>query len=140
MTYNPFPVPQTHRIATTHARDQLPRLIHWVQHPRHVVILTRHGKDVAALVSMAEMKIIDRQQDITEDAARKTASFFTLGRGGFSTNAEAALHIREVQLNRLMERQVLARAGVEPVKGGELVEVGEEVVVEPRKRRWWWFW
>ena len=145
-----LPNSKTHRVTTSVARDQLPSLVHWVQDPRRACILTRHGKDVAAIVSMAELKRIDNQHymdEIIKDGHRP--SVFHIGKGGWKTNAEAAEAIQQLQMDRRIEREVLAKAGLEPVPGGELTE---EVVVVPeveaqaepepevKRRRWWWFW
>ncbi|WP_299301416.1 type II toxin-antitoxin system Phd/YefM family antitoxin [uncultured Litoreibacter sp.] len=141
-----LPICTTHRVATSAARDQLPALIHFVQDPRAACILTRHGKDVAAIVSMAELKRIDKQHDIeaiTKHGHRP--SIFTVGPHGFWTNAEAAEHIQQLQMDRRIEREVLAKAGLDPVPGGELTEevaVVREVEADQQVRRrwWWWFW
>jgi hypothetical protein len=48
-------------------------------------------------------------------------------------------------MDRRTEREVLKKAGLEPVPGGELVEEMEvvrevEADRQVRRRRWWWFW
>lgn len=136
-----LPIPKTHRIATTEARDQLPTIVHFVQDPRATCILTRHGKDVAAIISMAELRRIYKQQDIEEitEHGHRPAKF-TFGKEMHLTNAEAAEHVQRVQMDRLTEREVLKKAGLEPVPGGELVEEMEVVREVGRKRRWWFFW
>ena len=134
--------PASMRLSTTAARDRLSEIITRVQDPRAYCVLTRHGRPVAAVVSMAELNRIWKQQDM-EDIAddRRRPGFFTFGRGGHLTNAEAAEAIQEVQLTRRMEREVLKRAGLEPVLGGEIA-VTETVAqtVPARRRRWWWRW
>ena len=45
--------------------------------------------------------------------------------------------IQQMQLDRLMEREVLKTAGLKPVPGGELEETVE--VRQPKQRRWWPF-
>jgi len=127
------------RVSTTTARDHLSEIVTRVQDPRAYCILTRHGKPVAAIVSMAELKRIWSDQDIEDVASgRKTPVKFIFGRGGHATNAEAAEAILKVQMDRRMEREVLARAGKDPVPGGEVaLEMG--VARAPVKRRGW-FW
>lgn len=144
--YNIFPRSKmltdtkTLRMKTAEARDKLSTIIERVQDPRSTVILTRYGRDVAAVVSMAELVRIHAHhdmEDITHNGHRP--SMFTFGQGfRFHTNAEAAEHIQRVQLDRRVEREVLAKARLEPVPGGELVEEMEVDVEERGKRRWWW--
>jgi phosphoribosylaminoimidazole carboxylase (NCAIR synthetase) len=105
-------------------------------------VLTRHGKAVAAVVSMAELRRLHKlhdAEDISDHGHRPVT--FTLGKELHMTNAEAAEHVLRVQMDRLTEREVLKKAGLEPVPGGELTEE-MEVVREParQRRRRWWFW
>lgn len=124
------------RVSTTTARDHLSEIITRVQDPRAYCILTRHGKPVAAIVSMAELRRIWSDQDVKDVVSgRKTPVKFIFGRGSHATNAEAAEAILKVQMDRRMEREVLARAGKAPVPGGEVALEAE--VARPRKRRWW---
>lgn len=127
------------RLSTTEARDKLSSIILTVQEPRGHCILTRHGKSVAAIVSMTELKRIWKDHDIEDITVNgKRPWFMTFGRDGHRTTVDAAEAIRDAQLNRLMERTILKDAGIDEVPGGELradVEVKEVV----RKRRWW-FW
>ena len=125
------------RISTSLARNHLSEIVTRVQDPRAYCILTRHGRPVAAIVSIAEMKRIWSDQDIEDVASgRKIPSKFIYGRGDrFATNAEAAEAIRKVQMDRRMEREVLARAGKEPVPGGEVA-----LEAEVPRRRWWRVW
>ena len=58
---------------------------------------------------------------------------FIFGWGSHATNAEAAQAILKVQMDRRMEREVLARAGKTPVPGGEV-----EVEAEVARSRWRW--
>lgn len=138
--FKTLPIPERKHVPTSAARDRLPGLIQWVQNPRHTVVLTRYGRGVAALVSMEELAMINRAHEVAEMENKPEAVMFTLGKGmQFATNTEAAAHIRDVQLDRLMERRVLEKAGLEPIAGGEVAEVAG--FVEPkRRRRWWWFW
>ncbi len=122
-------------IPTSQARDRLPWIIHQVQDPRAYCVLTRHGKSVAAIVSMAELKRIWKSQEIEDvSSGRLQPCYLHFGKGGHNTNAEAAEAIQQMQLDRFMEREVLRTAGLEPVPGGELQAVVE---VAP-KRRWGW--
>lgn len=132
-------LPATLRLSTSAARDQLSAIITRVQDPRAFCVLTRHGRPVAAVVSMAELKRIWAQHEI-EDIARNghRPARFRLGRGGFRTNAEAAEAIQTAQLDRRVEREVLAAAGLAPVPGGELVLEAEVPVAQ--RQRWWRFW
>ena len=135
MPRHPHPL----RISTSRARDRLSALITRVQDPRAFVILTRHDRPVAALVSMAELERIWDQQDIADAiAGTHRPVMFTYGKGtGARTNREAAEAIRQVQMDRLTEREVLKKAGLEPVPGGE---VAVEMEAAPPKRRWWARW
>lgn len=138
------------RMPTSEARDRLAAIITFVQDPRRTVILTRHGKDVGAIVSKAELARIWKAEDIDEIANGFRPAMFTLGKGGeWNTASEAGEAIRQMQVDRLVEREVLKKAGLEPVPGGELmcedmavVEVGDVPVGEPEVKsgRWWRFW
>jgi prevent-host-death family protein len=120
-------------LPTSQARERLSMIVHKVQDPRAYCVLTRHGKPVAAIVSMAELRRIWKQQEIEDvSSGRARPSYLRFGKGGHDTNAEAAEAIQEMQLDRFMERQVLKTAGLAPVPGGEL-----EAVTEVPKRRWW---
>ncbi|MEL7026594.1 MAG: type II toxin-antitoxin system Phd/YefM family antitoxin, partial [Pseudomonadota bacterium] len=123
------------KISTSVARDHLSAIIMRVQDPRAYCVLTRHGKPVAAIVSMAELKRIWSDQDIDDIRNGRRPMYFRWGRGNHSTNAEAADAILKVQLDRRMEREVLTRAGKEPLPGGE---VAIEMGVERPPKRWWW--
>lgn len=135
--------PKSVRLPTSQARDRFSEIIHFIQDPRATCILTRHGKDVAAIISMAELRRIHKQQDIEEitEHGHRPAKF-TFGKEMHLTNAEAAEHVQRVQMDRRVEREVLAAAGLKPVPGGELLEEMEVVAeVSPEvERRRWWFW
>jgi len=128
----------SYSLPTSAARDRLSTVITQVQDPRSTVILTRHGKPVAAVVSMAELKRIWKEEEI-EDIVKhgRRPARFMFGRGLTAKTAhEAAEQVHQVQLDRLMEREVLKGAGLEPIPGGELVaEVPDPEPV--RVRRWW---
>ncbi len=138
------------RMPTSEARDRLAAIITFIQDPRRTVILTRHGKDVGAIVSKEELARIWKSQDTDEIAIGFRPAMFTLGKGGgWNTASEAGEAIRQLQVDRLVEREVLRKAGLEPVPGGELiaedmavVEVADAPVSEPEgtRRRWWRFW
>ncbi|MEO0751872.1 MAG: hypothetical protein AAFY25_08715 [Pseudomonadota bacterium] len=130
---------QTYLFPTSLAREKISQIIHLTQDPRATVILTRHGRQVAAVVSMTELDRIRKQQDVedvSEHGVRSHKFYFGPSELGAKTLAEAGEKVQEVQLNRLMEREVLRKAGLPVVKGGELAEVVE---VKERARRWWWF-
>ena len=131
-------IPWSARVPTSIARERLSDIITNVQDPRAYCVLTRHGKPVAAVVSIAELHRIWEQQDI-EDVIRhgKRPAKFHFGPGGHMTNREAAEAIQKTQMDRRMEREVLKRAGLEVVPGGE-VEVEVEVDREAGRRKWWW--
>ncbi|WP_425091195.1 type II toxin-antitoxin system Phd/YefM family antitoxin [Tropicimonas sp. S265A] len=125
-------------VSTTEARTQLPRLIHLVQHPERNVLLTRHGKVMAALVSFEDYQRINRQVDMENFMHRGwKPSSFLWGRNwrGRTTQAQQAEKVQQIQFDRAMERSVLKHAGLEPVPGGELMLSMAEV----RGRTWpWW--
>ncbi|MEM7076559.1 MAG: type II toxin-antitoxin system Phd/YefM family antitoxin [Pseudomonadota bacterium] len=126
-------------ISTSAARTQLSRIVTQVQDPRAVAILTRHGRPVAAVVSMAEVARIWRAQDIEDIVSNgRRPITWTYGKGGVASGVtphEAAERILEVQMDRRMEREVLKYAGLEPIPGGE---VAEQAAVPAR--RWWQVW
>lgn len=138
-------------LPTSRARDHLSQIITHVQDPRNRCLLTRHGKQVAAIVSLDMLARIDRQlmHEGVYDGTWKPGNFTTAADGHLMDDQEAAEFVQQKQVDRLGERRILARAGLDPVPGGEILaevaevkvpveEVPEEVVV---KRRWWWlFW
>lgn len=138
----------SYSLPTTVARDRLSEIVTLVQDPRTAMILTRHGKPVAAIVSIPELERIWAQQDI-EDIVKHGArpAYFTYGRGGrHRTRQEAAEAVQKVQLDRRAEREVLKGAGLEPIPGGELVaeldadEMPQDVRTAGHGRRWWQRW
>ncbi|UUV06912.1 type II toxin-antitoxin system Phd/YefM family antitoxin [Ruegeria sp. YS9] len=122
------------RCTISHARANLGALVTRAQDPREVIILTRHGKPLAALVSVAEAKRIWHLQDDDEIGWKHPLSgirgMWSQGRnipgmepgpdGSYVTAREAALKVREIQMTRAEERRILARGGLDPVAGGEL--------------------
>lgn len=51
------------RLTVSQARARLGQLCAQAQDPRDVIVLTRHGRDIAAIVSIAEVKRIWKSQD-----------------------------------------------------------------------------
>ncbi|WP_135506268.1 type II toxin-antitoxin system Phd/YefM family antitoxin [Roseovarius aestuariivivens] len=129
-------------LPTSEARAKLSEIITKVQDPRASVILTRHDKPVAAVVSMEELRRIWSAQEVEAMLANRTPlEWVTAGirRSGKTTPFAAAEEVRRVQMDRKAERALLAHAGLAPVEGGELgVEVEE--VQEVVKRKGWWGW
>ncbi len=130
------------------ARDQLSDLVLRVQDPREYRVLTRHGKPVAAIVSMASLERIwrDEQAETWVDPHRRPSGGIRSLDGRYpSCQREAAEFVREIQLQRWQERQALARGGIEPLEGGELMATMDEPVeiagpereAPVPKRRWW---
>lgn len=124
-------------VPTSEARERLSGLITHVQDPRAFAVLTRHGRPVAALVSMAELKRIWKQHDITEmlESGQRRAGFYLGPSGKARTLREAAEEVQKIQLDRKQERELLDMAGLDPVTGGEILA---EVPGHGRARRWWW--
>lgn len=120
------------------AREKISQIVMLAQDPRAAVVLRRHGKPVAAVVSMEELKRIRKQQDvedIVEYGHRPVLFRFGKGTMAARTQVEAAEMIQQMQMDRFMEREVLKTAGLKPVPGGELAETVEV----RRPRRWWPF-
>ncbi len=131
----------SYTISTTEAREKISKIVLLAQDTRAKVILTRHGRPVAAVVSMRDLDRIEYQQeveDIAEYGVNKYVHWFGPSDLGARTLEEAGEKVQALQMDRLMERRVLQHAGLMPVKGGELEQ---EVTVHTRKRRWWarWF-
>ena len=117
------------------ARKNLSTLCTKTQDPREVIVLTRHGKPIAALVSIAEAKRIWDLGD-TERLGWLHPLAKLRGRwsepripgmepganGAYTTPREAAQQVREIQMTRAEERRILKRGGLDPVEGGELGE------------------
>ncbi len=130
----------SYSLPTSTARAKLSQIVTLVQDPRATVILTRHGKPVAAVVSMTELKRIWKSEDIDDIVThgRRPATFlFGKAQMGAATQAEAAEMIRQIQLDRRMEREVLQRQGLAPIPGGE---VTAEMPAEAPEPRWWQRW
>ncbi|RVT85572.1 type II toxin-antitoxin system Phd/YefM family antitoxin [Rhodobacteraceae bacterium CCMM004] len=128
----PMSDPGPIRLTVSEARSNLAWLVLQVQDPRSYAVLTRHGKPVAAMVSMAELRRIWGEQDGDEGVPGVLWRWcrtrwrslrpggFIVGRSGkLVSMSEAAYEVREIQRARKAERAVLKAAGVEGVKGGE---------------------
>lgn len=128
--------PPSLRIPTSRARERLAEIVARVQDPRAFCILTRHGKPVAAVVSMAEMRRIWDAQDLEEGRSRGWSKAWPASMSGTSpqTDREAGEMLQRMQMDRAAERRMLARAGLEPVAGGEVAVEGVAAVKAPR---WW---
>lgn len=126
-------------VPTSEARERLSGLITHVQDPRAFAVLTRHGRPVAALVSMAELKRIWQQQDIAEmlEGKHRRSGFYLGPSGKARTLREAGEEVQKIQLDRKQERELLDMAGLEPVSGGEITA---EMPGHGGRRRWWWPW
>ena len=125
----------TNHVPTSVARENITQIVHLVQDPRATVVLTRYGRPVAAVVAMCELDRIRKQQDvedISDHGVRYHRHWFGPSELGAKTLEEAGEKIQKLQLDRLMEREVLRKAGLPVVKGGELEEV-----VEVKERKWW---
>jgi prevent-host-death family protein len=53
-------------IAATEARNKLPEIIDRVAYGHERVCLTKHGKEMACVVSMEEMKILEALEDFID--------------------------------------------------------------------------
>ncbi|MEM9795176.1 MAG: type II toxin-antitoxin system prevent-host-death family antitoxin [Pseudomonadota bacterium] len=126
------------------ARERLAEMVGRVQDPRCHCVLTRHGRPVAALVSMDGLARIHRQEDRARvhDGSWAPGNFWTdEGTGRVLTREEAGEAVQKVQLDRLAERRILAASGLRPVPGGEVeMEATPEAVAPPRRRCWWAVW
>jgi len=123
------------RISISEARKRLGEIVIHVQDPNHFVVVTRHGKPVAGIVSMSNLERIWQQEDEQDrgliwhplykirHAPGRKWSPLEIGRGGkMVSKREAALQLRTLQLNRADERRILREGGLEPVQEGELME------------------
>ena len=134
-------------LSVSQARRQLGQLVTLAQDPRVPIVLTRHGRPVAALVSVAEVNRIWRLQEeewmgpksILSGRARGALiarKSLIIGPGGKAiTRSEAAEIVHQRQMTRAEERRVLSEGGLTPVDNGELAGT-----VTWRKRRWWQVW
>ena len=146
-------------ISTTLARKRLPELVTRVQDPREWVVLTRHGREVAAVVSFEDLKrIFDlHDQDAVARRPPPPPGLVRLPKGGFGSPRQAAEQVLKVQMDRKREREVLEAGGLDVVRGGEIrLAEGDNRSggpIEDRtggapgdaagrngKRRWWRFW
>ncbi|MBM2575035.1 type II toxin-antitoxin system Phd/YefM family antitoxin [Jannaschia sp. Os4] len=138
------------RLPVSEARERLADLCAHVRDGEDAVVLTRHGRAVAALVGMAWL---DRFARVEEQDADAAAGWVPNGlrRDGdrYLSPSEAAVRLRQVQLDRAAERRLLARAGLEPIPGGEVAAPVARVEAEapppaapPAPRARWspWAW
>lgn len=123
------------RVTVSDARARLGQLCAEAQDPREVIVLTRHGRDLAAIVSMGEVKRIWKAQDDswfgrknpltgkrTGNAMRLPGGLIPGPHGRLVSEHEAAELVREVQMTRAEERRLLAQGGLDAVDGGEIAE------------------
>ncbi len=132
----------THFVSTSEAREKIAEIILLAQDPRAAVVLTRHGKRVAAVVSVEELQRIWKQQDVEDislHGSRRYMHWLGPAELGARTLAEAGEKIQQLQLDRLMEREVLQKAGLPVVQGGELAAVVEVKTRRKGWRKWWPF-
>jgi len=134
------------RCSITQARDNLGNLVTRAQDPREVIVLTRYGRPLAALVSITEAnRIWDLEADeITgwKHPLSGIRGWWSRGRGipgmepgpdgAYVTAREAALKVREIQMTRAEERRILTRGGLDTVEGGE--------IAARSTARWWRRW
>ena len=120
-------------LSVSAARRHLGALVTRAQDPREVIVLTRHGQPIAALVSIPEVERIWRLQ---EDAWMGRPSALTGRRRGRAlvmarelimgpegkpvSRREAAEIIQSRQMTRAEERAMLQAGGLDPVEGGEV--------------------
>ena len=108
------------RLTLSDARKNLGHAVTHVQDPNNFVILFRHGKAVAGIVSMPNLKRIWQQQDEQDKgeiwhplyhirhSRHRVWTPGEIGRGGkIVSKREAALQLRTLQLNRADERRIL---------------------------------
>ncbi|MCR9145601.1 MAG: type II toxin-antitoxin system Phd/YefM family antitoxin [Rhodobacteraceae bacterium] len=130
----------TYTLPVSSARARLSEIVLKVQDPRSSFILTRHGKPVAAVVSMEELNRIWSEQEIADILANRTPVEWVLkglSKSRMTTPHAAAEKIRKVQMDRKAERAILEYAGMEPVEGGEVGVEVEEVRKVVKRKRWW---
>ncbi|WP_146345065.1 type II toxin-antitoxin system Phd/YefM family antitoxin [Phaeobacter marinintestinus] len=136
------------RISVSEARARLGQLCAQAQDPRQIIILTRHGRDLAAIVSLEEVQRIWRLQEeqwfgrrLPWSGKRRGSVVLPMGLtpgpdGRLVSTHEAAEQVREIQMTRVEERQMLEAGGLEPVEGGE---IGERVAPQWIKWILGWF-
>ncbi|WP_158966545.1 type II toxin-antitoxin system Phd/YefM family antitoxin [Chachezhania sediminis] len=120
------------RYTISEARACLGQLCTRAQDPRDTIVLTRHGKPLAAIVSMEEVKRIWQLADYEETGFWNPLSgnrakppehprdlVYGL-KGRLVTQREAALQMQEIQMTRATERRILKAGGLDPVEGGEI--------------------
>ena len=132
------------QLTVSEARAKLGLLCARAQDPRQVIVLTRHGRPLAAIVSIAEVKRIwdlgDAERQGWRHALSGVRGWWSSGRGivglepgpdgRYVTKREAAQQVRDIQMTRADERRILKAGGLEPVPGGEIAE----------RLSWWQRW
>jgi len=121
------------RITVSEARARLGQLCAEAQDPRRTIVLTRHGRELAAIVSIEEVRRIWALQDDAWFGRRNPLtgrrrggglamrSDLTVGPDGKPVTPRAAAEqVREVQMTRAEERRLLEAGGLAPVEGGEI--------------------
>lgn len=122
------------RLTLSQARAQLGQLCTRAQDPREVIVLTRHDRPIAAIVSVQEAERIwdlgDTEKRGWHHPLAGLRGFWTrpsrvpemeLGLSGtYVSKREAANQVRDIQLTRATERRILKDGGLEPVEGGEI--------------------
>lgn len=130
------------KVSTSHARRHLAELVVRVQDPRAYVVLSKHGKPLAAIVSMTELKRIWADQD-AEDKRRTPPPplppGFVQGPDGTPvTKRRAAEKVHAIQMTRKEERAMLAAGGLNSIDGGEIGGIADPDETAPA--RWWQRW
>ncbi|WP_030544777.1 type II toxin-antitoxin system Phd/YefM family antitoxin [Streptomyces albus] len=84
-----------YEIPVTQARAELAELINRVVYGGERVVVTRHGKPLVALVSAADLRLLESEEAAAEEPVISTVSVFRPGvpsaageRGGFGIAAE----------------------------------------------------
>lgn len=126
-------MPDALSLPVSEARRRLSEIVTRVQDPRAFCVLTRHGKPVAGVVSMDELKRIWDLSDLEDIGPRSTLTGqrtralkavpngMVWGPKGLLTYREAAEQVKALQMDRAQETAVL-RAGRAGAGAGRGVE------------------
>ena len=130
------------RVTVSEARPQLGHLCARAQDPLQIIVLTRHGRDIAAVVSIEEVQRIWQLQNeawspkkCSVTGKRKGGALvlpegMTVGPDGhIVTHRELAGIVRNIQIRRKEERELLAQGGLDPVEGGEIAYPVNELTI-----------
>lgn len=136
------------RLTVSQARSQLGHLCARAQDPREIIVLTRHGQDLAAIVSIDEVRRIWQLQDEAWSGRKSTVTGrrpgatlvlpqgMTVGPDGqIITHRQMAQKVQMIQMRRKEERDLLAKGGLAPIEGGEITEKMVETPAEKPRRR-----